>query len=194
VRLGREQLEHHASAEATQQAASFRPPPPGFKPPTTEGHNIDRNPRHGFDGVITAGEFAAGSGSFVRYAKSIGIEVKWVAEKVPELEAAAAAEAGPGCQRHGDILDVHPSEVGEVFMLLGGPECQPFSKAGKQGGLQDPRARTFFWILWCLSIRQFPSAFIENVQSLLSMKDGAVWKLLKSVAEGIGYVVQVSVD
>jgi hypothetical protein len=45
-----------------------------------------------------------------------------------------------------------------------------------------------------LSIRQFPSAFIENVSSLLTMKGGAVWKLLKSVAEGIGYVVQSSVD
>ena len=194
MRLGRQKLNLQASEGAKQKAATFRPPPPRFKPPSTSGGTPDMNPRHGFDGVITAGEFAAGSGSFVRYAKSIGIEVKWVAEKVPELEAAAAAEAGPTCKRHGDILRVHPSEVGEVFMLLGGPECQPFSNAGKKGGLQDPRARTFFWILWCLSIRQFPAAFIENVRSLMNMQGGAVWKLLQSVAEGIGYTVQYSFD
>jgi site-specific DNA-cytosine methylase len=144
--------------------------------------------------VITAGEFAAGSGSFVRYANSVGIETKWVAEKVPALEAQAAAEAGQGVVRHGDILLVHPREVGEVFLLMGGPECQSFSNAGRRKGLGDLRARTFFWVLWCLAERQFPAAFIENVDALLRMEHGRVWKLLKAVAEGIGYCVSVRSD
>jgi site-specific DNA-cytosine methylase len=117
-----------------------------------------------------------------------------VAEKVPELEAQAAAEAGPGAVCHGDILLVHPREVGEVFVLMGGPECQSFSKAGHRQGLGDLRARTFFWILWCLAERQFPAAFIENVDNLLHMKHGAVWRVLKAVAEGIGYCVSVRSD
>ena len=79
-------------------------------------------------------------------------------------------------------------------MLVGGPECQPFSSAGRKRGLQDPRARTFFWVLWCLAIRQFPSAFIENVAPLLTLEDGAVWALLKSIAVGIGYQVQTQMD
>ena len=81
------------SAQAAQRAAAATAPPARFKPPRTEGPDPDRSPRAGFDGVITAGEFAAGSGSFVRYANSVGIETKWVAEKVPALEAQAAAEA-----------------------------------------------------------------------------------------------------
>jgi hypothetical protein len=117
-----------------------------------------------------------------------------VAEKVPELEAQAAAEAGPGVVCHGDILLVHPREVGEVFVLMGGPECQSFSKAGHRQGLGDLRARTFFWILWCLAERQFPAAFIENVDNLLRMEHGAVWRVLKAVAEGIGYCVSVRSD
>jgi hypothetical protein len=38
----------------------------------------------------------------------------------------AQAEAGVEAKRFGDILEVHPTEVPDVFMLLGGPECQPF--------------------------------------------------------------------
>jgi len=154
----------------------------------------DRSPREGYEGVFTMGEFAAGSGSFVRYAKALGEDFechfKWVAEAVPELEEMAAAEAGPHAIRHGDVLDTHPRDVGDVFMLLGGPECQPFSKAGYQRGLADERARTLWWVLWCLAERQFPSAFVENVEALLTMKDGAEWALVQAVAQGIGYCVQ----
>jgi site-specific DNA-cytosine methylase len=92
------------------------------------------------------GEFAAGSGSFVRYAKALGTHFKWVAEAVPELEEMAAVEAGPRAVRHGNVLVTHPQGVGDVFMLLGGPECQPFSKAGFQRGLADERARTLWWV------------------------------------------------
>ena len=76
------------------------------------------------------GEFAAGSGSFVRYAQALGATFEWVAAAVPELEAMAAAEAGPQAARHGDVLLTHPRDVKEVFMLLGGPGCQPFSQQG----------------------------------------------------------------
>ena len=181
-------------ADVRAAVKKFRLPPKRLVLPSTEGADPDRNPRHGFAGVITIGEFAAGSGSFVRYAQHLGAVCKWVAEKVPELEVQAAKEAGAQCKRLGDVLLVHPTEVDEVFMLVGGPECQPFSAAGKKRGLQDPRARTFFWVLWCLAIRQFPSAFIENVAPLLTLEDGAVWALLKSIAVGIGYQVQTQTD
>jgi site-specific DNA-cytosine methylase len=106
----------------------------------------------------------------------------------------AAAEAGPGTTRHGDVLLTHPQSVDEVFMLLGGPECQPFSRAGHRHGLKDRRARTLWWVLWCLAERQFPSALVENVESLLYMKKGEEWALVQAIAEGIGYKVQAVVD
>ena len=45
-------------------------------------------------------------------------------------------------------------------------------------------------MLWCLAERQFPSAFLENVEELLRMKKGAEWALIEAVAQGIGYRVQ----
>jgi site-specific DNA-cytosine methylase len=106
----------------------------------------------------------------------------------------AAAEAGPSTVQHGDVLLTHPQAVDEVFMLLGGPECQPFSKAGHRHGLKDRRARTLWWVLWCLAERQFPTALIENVEELLHMKKGEEWALVQAIAEGIGYKVQAVVD
>ena len=106
----------------------------------------------------------------------------------------AQDEAGADAKRFGDILEVHPKEVPDVFMLLGGPECQPFSKAGRRLGLVDMRARTLWWVLWCLAARQFPCALIENVEALLQMHGGAEWQVVEAVLQGIGYTVQTTVD
>ena len=56
------------------------------------------------------------------------------------------------------------------------------------------RARTLLWIIWCLSVRQFPSAFVENVAALLYVKNGRVWGSLVAVIEGIGYTASAAED
>jgi site-specific DNA-cytosine methylase len=56
------------------------------------------------------------------------------------------------------------------------------------------RARTLLWIIWCLSVRQFPAAFVENVAALLYIKQGKVWGALLAVIEGIGYTATVAED
>ena len=194
MELGRQSLpdlqQQEADGQLRADISSVRKPPKRFQPPKTATPAPDRSPREGYRGVFTMGEFAAGSGSFMRYAKALGATFEWVAEAVPELEIMAAAEAGPQAARHGNVLLTHPREVKEVFMLLGGPECQPFSKAGRRHGLSDRRARTLWWVLWCLAERQFPSAFIENVEELRHMERGAEWALIEAVAQGIGYRVQ----
>ena len=43
-------------------------------------------------------------------------------------------------------------------------------------------------------MRQFPCALVENVQALLTVQKGKVWRVLRAVFEGIGYAVQVAVD
>ena len=56
------------------------------------------------------------------------------------------------------------------------------------------RARTLLWIIWCLSVRQFPCAFVENVAELLYIKQGKVGGALLAVIEGIGYTATVAED
>ena len=177
-----------------EEAAALQLPPKGYIPPPTSFPLPDRSPRAGYTGDLAFGEFAAGSGSFIRYAKHLGGKCAFFAEKEDGVAQQAQTEAGAGAKRFGDILEVHPQEVPDVFMLLGGPECQPFSKAGKRLGLADTRSRTLWWVLWCLAARQFPCALIENVEALLHMHGGAEWQVVEAVLQGIGYTVQTTVD
>lgn len=177
-------------------------PPPRFKPPSTStaDRSVDRSPRDGYTGTISFGEIAAGTGSFIRYAKALGMECSWFAEVDTDLHAAASAEAGPQAQVFGDLLQLHPKDLPAVdlendfFLLIGGPECQPFSRAGARQALYDRRARTLLWIVWCLAVRQFHGAFVENVAHLLYLSQGRVYGTLVAVLEGIGYTAVASVD
>jgi len=76
----------------------------------------------------------------------------------------------------GDINKVEPIELlrasklaaGEVFLVAGGPPCQPFSTAGKRLSVQDPRGRLFYkYVEMIEAIR--PRFFLfENVRGILS--------------------------
>ena len=101
---------------------TFSPPPRRFVPPTTERPIPDRNPRAGYTGELTFGEVAAGSGSFIRYCRALGMTCSWFSEKDRALHPAAQREAGSQAQNFGDLLALHPLDVPEVFMLVGGPE------------------------------------------------------------------------
>lgn len=59
---------------------------------------------------------------------------------------------------------------GEVDILIGGPPCQPFSPAGRRGGLNDPRASPLkYFIRAIMGIK--PAAFVmEEVPGLLSSR------------------------
>jgi len=91
-------------------------------PPSTTGPVRDRNPRAGYTGELTFGEVAAGSGSFIRYARALDMECLWFSEKDRDLHPAAQHEAGPHAQSFGNLLSLHPLDVPEVFMMIGGPE------------------------------------------------------------------------
>ena len=193
---------HESGSSGLCPVSSGLAPPPRFKPPSTStsDRSLDRSPRDGYAGVISFGEIAAGTGSFIRYAKALGMKCRWFSEVDTDLHAAASNEAGPEAQAFGDLLQLHPDDLPAVdlqndfFLLIGGPECQPFSRAGARQGLYDRRARTLLWIVWCLAVRQFQGAFVENVAHLLYISKGKVYGTLVSVLEGIGYTAVTAVD
>jgi site-specific DNA-cytosine methylase len=100
----------------------------------------------------------------------------------------------------GDLLLLDPLQLPPevpadgLFLLIGGPECQPFSRAGKGQNLYDLQARTLLWIVWCLAVRQFDGAFVENVANLLYVKGGRVVGITLALLEGLGYQAVPAVD
>lgn len=100
-----------------------------------------------------------------------------------------------------DMLEAARRKCGEVDVVIGGPPCQPFSKAGqwatgKTRGLEDPRARTleaYFRV-----VREaLPRAFVlENVEGLAAA--GGVDRILDLVSvvnakTGANYCASVGV-
>lgn len=76
---------------------------------------------------------------------------------------------------------------GEVDIVFGGPPCQPFSAAGKQRGVHDPRGalvREYLRIVAELEPKYF---VMENVPGLVSNASGGALHFIKEHAEEIGY-------
>ena len=72
-------------------------------------------------------------------------------------------------ETHGDVAVTDFNPFQGVDVVHGGPPCQPFSVAGKQGGATDPRNMWGDFVRCVLEVR--PRAFVaENVVGLLDRK------------------------
>lgn len=67
------------------------------------------------------------------------------------------------------MLDLSGMKKGEPFMVCGGPPCQPFSTAGKRGGMNDPRGSLFMDFLRMVNGIQPRFFVMENVKGLRSI-------------------------
>ncbi len=76
----------------------------------------------------------------------------------------------------GDIRNIQPQElleitglqVGEPFMICGGPPCQPFSTAGKRLGINDPRGSLFMDFIRMIDFIRPRFFVMENVKGIMS--------------------------
>lgn len=89
----------------------------------------------------------------------------------------------------GDIRDVHGKDVAPkgIDFIFGGPPCQPFSAAGKQRGVKDPRGMLVDEYLRLVDELKPKYFVLENVQGLVyNQKGGALTYILESAA-ALGY-------
>ena len=89
-----------------------------------------------------------------------------------------------------DLLD-GPGELPLEFELLAaGFPCQPFSKSGRQEGLEDQtRGTLFFDICTILKERQPRFVVLENVRNIAAHDDGRTWDVIVARLHELGYKV-----
>jgi DNA (cytosine-5)-methyltransferase 1 len=81
----------------------------------------------------------------------------------------------------GDINFVNVSLIPTHDILCAGFPCQPFSKAGAQLGLEDPRnGNLFYKILEILNHHKPEFIFLENVANLKGHDDGNTWQVINA--------------
>jgi DNA-cytosine methyltransferase len=95
----------------------------------------------------------------------------------------------PKAQQHEDIRDVGSHNLSSTDAVVGGPPCQPASKAGKRGGTSDER-----W-LWDEAIRVVREihpkiAIFENVPGLRTLNNGEQFRGIVGSFAGMGYGVE----
>lgn len=80
---------------------------------------------------------------------------------------------------HGDINLVDVNLIPSHDILCAGFPCQPFSKAGAQLGLDDPKnGNLFYKIMEILDFHKPEFIFLENVANLHSHDDGNTWTVI----------------
>ena len=77
-------------------------------------------------------------------------------------------------------------------LLAGGPPCQPFSSAGRQKGIDDPRGKYFVEFVRLAHALRPRQILFENVRGLVTAKTpdgrpGGVLELIQESFEEIGY-------
>lgn len=105
-----------------------------------------------------------------------------------------------GCRVvEGDIGELADREFAEYFgvdLVAGGPPCQPFSSAGKQLGLDDPRGTLYEQFLRVVDTVRPKAVLFENVRGIVtargeSNRPGEVLYRLVAGFQRLGYGVSV---
>lgn len=92
-----------------------------------------------------------------------------------------------------DIRTIATREIPNFEILAAGFPCQPFSKAGKKKGFQDPRGDLFFEIIRILKDKKPPIVFLENVPYLVEHDNGKSFMVIHNSLVELGYFVRYAI-
>ena len=96
-----------------------------------------------------------------------------------------------GLRPSGDIRDLDISTLPAHDVLCAGFPCQPFSKAGRQQGLECPEWGDLIGYVIAILETHEPTYFIiENVPNLVRHRQGETWQFIEERLKSAGYGVQ----
>lgn len=133
----------------------------------------------------------AGLGGFHLALASLGHECVFASELNPELRELYTKNHNTKIE--GDITKVDINRIPPHDIICAGFPCQPFSQAGAQMGLSDPRNGNLFYKIMEIADHHQPEyIFLENVPNLKSHDNGNTWKEIKKNLE-VNYDVREKV-
>lgn len=101
---------------------------------------------------------------------------------------------------HADVADLRAADFGvpegeELDLVAGGPPCQPFSSAGSQLGLDDPRGTLFQQFARLVRELRPRMVLFENVRGLVTARGpsghpGGALELVREALEEAGYATR----
>ena len=132
----------------------------------------------------------AGIGGFHAALSTLGGECVYASEW--DKDAASIYEKNWGLKPDGDITLAANDEVMHVpehDVLVGGFPCQPFSKSGKQLGMEETRGTLFWNIAKIIEARKPSVVLLENVQNITGPRHIHEWEVIISTLRDLGYRV-----
>lgn len=124
----------------------------------------------------------AGLGGFHLALKQLGHECVYASEINEELRELYLTNFG--IKPEGDIRCEDISKIPPHDILCAGFPCQPFSKAGRQDGLENPELGELYKYILEAIRQHHPRYFIlENVPNFEMHDKGQTWQYIKSLLE-----------
>ena len=130
----------------------------------------------------------AGIGGFHAALSALGGRCVWASEW--DEEAAAVYGQNWGLMPAGDINDfIGDSEVQvpDHDILTGGFPCQPFSKSGRQLGMDEARGTLFHSIARVVQEKHPKMVVLENVRNLAGPRHQHEWAVIIETFRDLGY-------
>ena len=132
----------------------------------------------------------AGIGGFHGALSGLGGECVYASEI--DKAAALVYLRNWGIQPAGDITLAANEETMEVprhDILVGGFPCQPFSKSGKQKGMDEARGTLFWNIAKIIEVRKPKLVLLENVRNIAGPRHAHEWEIIIKTLRELGYRV-----
>ncbi len=132
----------------------------------------------------------AGIGGFHAALGALGGKCVYASEW--DKDSARIYERNWNLKPDGDITLAANDEVMKVpkhDVLVGGFPCQPFSKSGKQLGMEETRGTLFWNIAKIIEVRKPSIVLLENVQNITGPRHLHEWEVIIKTLRDLGYRV-----
>ena len=140
--------------------------------------------------AFTFVDLFAGIGGFHAALGALGGKCVYASEW--DLDSARIYERNWNLKPDGDITLAANDEVMKVpehDVLVGGFPCQPFSKSGKQLGMDETRGTLFWNIAKIIEVRKPSIVLLENVQNIAGPRHLHEWDVIIKTLRDLGYRV-----